>query len=202
MKEDGKMKIVEGTMREAIQMSCLEDNIGLDAEERLIDKIVEELDLNKLGYKEKERKSEAGRPKYDEKSMLKLLILGYRLGIRSGKKLELACKYDLRFQWLLNKRMPDANTINDFRKDNIEMIKAVFYEVNRMYIKIEILKIKEVSQDGFKIKASNSKEKNYTVNKIIDRIKREKKSIKETEEEENKRRGKKSRRIFNNIRKK
>lgn len=115
--------------------------------------------------------------------MTKLYILGYRLGIRSGRKLEATCKYDIRFQWLLENKTPDANVINDFRKDNLTYLKNMFYEENRMYIKLNILEIKNTSQDGFKIKASNSKEKNYTITKLADRIKREKNRIELTEKE-------------------
>lgn len=177
------MKHVQGVLREEMQISCLEENIEKEDEIRVIDKIVEELDLKKIGYQEKVRKNNAGRPRYDAKTMIKLYIYGYRKGIRSGRKLEEACKYDIRFQWLLNKRMPDANTINDFRKEQIEMLRKMFYEINRKYIELGIIKIREVSQDGFKIKAQNSKEKNYTVNKVIDRIAREEKEKITLEEE-------------------
>lgn len=172
-----KMSYVKGKMREEYQMICLEELIEEDDKVRLIDVIVDSLKPEKLGYEEKERKRGSGRPRYDVYTMTKLYILGYQNGIRSGRKLESACKYDIRFKWLLEGRMPDANTINDFRKENIEYLKKVFYEINRMYIELGILNIRNVSQDGFKIKANNSKEKNYTMNKIIERIKRDKKEI-------------------------
>lgn len=84
---------------------------------------------------------------------------------------------------MLKKLTPDANIINDYRKEHIKEMERVFYEVNRIYIELGILKISTYSQDGFKIRAVNSKEKNYTKNKIIDRIKREKKSMEEREKE-------------------
>lgn len=170
------MSYVKGKMREAYQMMCLEDFIEEDSKVRVIDLIVDKIEPNKLGYSEKNRKNNAGRPEYDVYTMTKLYLLGYQNGIRSGRKLEAACKYDVRFQWLLENRRPDANTINDFRKNNLEYLKKMFYEVNRMYLRIGVLSVKNVSQDGFKIKANNSKEKNYTMNKLIDRIKREVKS--------------------------
>jgi len=176
------MKIKEGISREAIEMVCLDARISEEDEVRLIDRIVEEIDIKKLGYEEKKRKTNAGRPQYGPKALIKLLIQGYRLGLHSGKKLENACRYDIRFQWLMEGLEPDKNTINDFRKDNIKLLRNIFYEINRIYIELEILKIRNVSQDGFKIKAVNSKEKNYTKNKIIDRIKRESKKIEEKEE--------------------
>lgn len=180
------MKEIVRTLRNETYFTSLESSIAEDLDVRVYDKIVEKLDLKKLGLEEKERKSNAGRPKYSDKDMIKLYLYGYRNAVRSGRKLENACKYDIRFQWLLNGATPDANTINDFRKNNKELLVNVFYEVNRMFYNIELMKIDKVSQDGFKIRACNSKEKNYTVNKVIDRIKREEKEINGYEEEKKK----------------
>ena len=177
------MRTVAGEIREEMKMICLEEEVEPEDEVRVIDAIIEAIDLKKIGYKEKARKSEAGRPRYDEKSMLKLYVYSYRNGIRSGRKIEQACKYDVRYRWLMQERKPDANTINDFRKNHIEMIRKAFYEINRMYIKMRMLKIEEISQDGYKTKAVNSKERNYTMNKIIERMKREEKTIQTSEEE-------------------
>ena len=180
------MKKIQGQLRNEYYMMSLEENIAEDDIVRVIDAVVDELDLKKLGFQKenKERKSNAGRPGYPDEVMLKMYILGYRMGVHSGRKLEDRCKMDLRFQWLMEGRKPDANTINDFRKDNIEGIKAAFYEVNRLFQELKLLEVKDYSQDGFKIRAVNSKEKNYTKNKVKDRIKRETKSIKKIQEEQ------------------
>lgn len=175
------MSVKKGQLRNEYYMTSLEENIASDDIVRVIDEIVEQLDLKKLGFVEKERKNNAGNSNYSNKDMLKLFIYGYRRGIRSGRKLEDINRYDMRFQWLLKKLTPDANTINDYRKEHIEAMEKVFYEVNRIYIELGILKLGTYSQDGFKIRAVNSKEKNYTKNKIMDRMKREKKSIEERE---------------------
>lgn len=169
-------------LRNEYYMISLESEISPEDEVRVVDKIIDCIDLKKIGYVAKERKSNAGCPKYGDKDMLKILVYGYRKGLHSGRKLEEACKNDLRFRWLVGGLTPDANTINDYRKEHIEEIKNCFYEVNRMYIEMGILKIRNYSQDGFKIKAVNSKERNYTKNKIMDRIAREKKAIAEQEE--------------------
>lgn len=176
------MSTVQGISRDAFRMFCLDDQIEDDNQVRAIDAIVDTLNPSELGYTEKERKSNAGRPQYDIKVMTKMYLLGYTLGIRSGRKLEKACKYDLRFQWLIEGQKPDANTINDFRKNNREYLEKMFYEVNRLYIMMGILKIENLSQDGYKVKASNSKERNYTLTKLVDRIKREKDQIKLSKE--------------------
>lgn len=171
------MNCKEKMSREIYYMTSLEENIKEEDEVRVVDEVVNKIDLKKLGYKEKERKNNAGCKRYPEKDMLKILVYGYRRGIHSGRKLEESCKYDMRFKWLVGGLTPDANTINDYRKNNIKMIEDAFYEINRIYIKLGILKAQNYSQDGFKIKAVNSKDRNYTKNKVIERIRREEKNI-------------------------
>lgn len=180
------MREIQGHSRDSIQFFCLDELIPQDSFFRVVDKFIDSIDLDKLGYYKKNRKSNAGRPAYSTKSLIKLFICGYRLSIRSGRKLEDVCKYDNRFIWLLNSTTPDANTINDFRKNNTDLLKNVFYELNRSLKNMNILSLNTVSQDGFKIKASNSKDNNYTRNKLNDRITRnnnKKKSLSNTLDE-------------------
>ena len=92
------MRTIEGEIREEMKLMCLEEEIEEDDEVRVVDAIIDALDIEKIGFKEKERKSEAGRPRYDEKLMLKLYVYSYRNGIRSGRKIENACKYDVRYR--------------------------------------------------------------------------------------------------------
>ena len=174
-----------GTSRGAYSFKCLDLIIGEEDEVRVVDELVDTIIYSKeiKKYIDRKEKLKDGRPKYGYGTMLKLLIYSYRRGIRSGRKIEDICKYDERYQWLMNELKPDANTINDFRKENKELIDEAFYEANRIYIKLGIIKPRIVGQDGYKTKASNSKEKNYTMNKLIDRIKREEAKIELTEAE-------------------
>lgn len=174
---------IRSKLRDEMYITSINQIIEEDHEARVYDAIIDVLDIEKLGYVEKERKNNSGRPKYPFKTLLKLYVYGYRLGIRSGKKLENLCKYDSRLIWLLKGLTPDANTINDFRKNNKEILKECFYEVNRIFRELKLLNIDNISQDGFKIKASNSKDKNFTVNKLAERIQRETKEIEKNQAE-------------------
>lgn len=79
------MKYIQGELRNAFRMTCLDDQIDENDMVRVIDAIVDSLNPTRLGYKEKLTKSNAGRPGFDVFTMTKLYILGYRLGIRSGR---------------------------------------------------------------------------------------------------------------------
>lgn len=133
---------------------------------RLIDAFVNSLDLTKYGVKEA---AVEGRPSYDPKGMYKLYIYGSRKGIRSSRKLSESCKVNLEVKWMIGGVEPDFRTIADFRKNNIDSLKEIFYEFNRRISGAVEWGFSSV--DGTKIQADNSKDNNFTKNKLDDRIK-------------------------------
>lgn len=133
---------------------------------RLIDAFVNSLDLIKYGVKEAAKE---GRPPYDPKGMYKLYIYGNRKGIRSSRKLAESCKVNLEVKWMLGGAEPDFRTISDFRKDNIDSLKEIFHEFNRRIS--GAVEWGFTSVDGSKFLANNSKDNNFTKNKLDDRIK-------------------------------
>lgn len=64
---------------------------------------------------------------------------------------------------------PDFRTISDFRKDNIGSLKEIFHEFNRRIS--GAVEWGFCSIDGSKFLANNSKNNNFTKNKLDDRIK-------------------------------
>ena len=123
--------------------------------------------MNALGFAKTEPSFE-GRPAYDPRSLLKLYLYGARYEIRSSRKLEKACVVNVEVIWMMGGLRPDFRTIADFRKDNIGALKKVFKEFVRR-ITVDI-KTGFVSIDGSKFRAQNSKDNNFTINKIDDRI--------------------------------
>lgn len=133
---------------------------------RIIDAFVNSLNLQELGVKEV---AVEGRPSYDPKGLFKLYIYGSRKGIRSSRKLQESCEVNIEVKWMLGGVEPDFRTIAAFRKDNIDSLKKIFHEFNR---KISgAVEWGFVSVDGSKFQACNSKDSNFTKNKLDDRIK-------------------------------
>lgn len=64
---------------------------------------------------------------------------------------------------------PDFRTISDFRKDNIDSLKKIFYEFNKRIS--GAVEWGFTSIDGSKFNACNSRDNNFTKNKLDDRIK-------------------------------
>jgi transposase len=133
---------------------------------RLIDAFVNSLDLQKYGVKEAAKE---GRPTYDPKGLLKLYIYGCRNEIRSSRKLQRACEVNIEVIWLMGGAKPDFRTISDFRKDNIDVLKKLFHEFNRRLAGAVEWGFSSI--DGSKFQANNSKNNNFTKNKLDDRIK-------------------------------
>lgn len=150
------------------QMMMCSWNSFVDPESiaRLIDAFVNSLDLTKYEVKEAAKE---GRPAYDPKGMYKLYIYGNRKGIRSSRKLAESCKVNLEVKWMLGGVEPDFRTISDFRKDNIDSLKDIFHEFNRRISGAVEWGFSSV--DGSKFLANNSKDSNFTKNKLDDRIK-------------------------------
>lgn len=133
---------------------------------RLIDVFVNSLNLTEYGVKEAAKE---GRPSYDPKGMYKLYIYGSRKGIRSSRKLAESCKVNLEVKWMLGGAEPDFRTISDFRKENIDSLKEIFHEFNKRISGAVEWGFSSI--DGSKFLANNSKDNNFTKNKLDDRIK-------------------------------
>lgn len=150
------------------QLMCCSWDAFVDEESiaRIIDALVEHLDIKQYGVK---AVAVGGRPSYDPKSLYKLYIYGSRKGIRSSRKLAENCKVNLEVKWMIGGVEPDFRTIADFRKNNIDSLKEIFHEFNRRISGAVEWGFSSV--DGTKIQANNSKDNNFTKNKLDDRIK-------------------------------
>ncbi|MCC8047406.1 MAG: transposase [Clostridiales bacterium] len=159
------MSYVEKFDRNQIMMCSWDIFVEPESIARLIDAFVNSLDM--LKYTEKGTSWE-GRPAYDPRSLYKLYIYGNRKGIRSSRKLADACRVNLEVKWMTGGIEPDFRTISDFRKDNIDSMKEIFHEFNRRIS--GAVEWGFASVDGSKFHAVNSKNANFTKNKLDDRI--------------------------------
>ena len=150
---------------------CIDDYVGEDAPVRLMDAFVDRLDMEKLGF-QRFVPADTGAPGYNPRDLLKLYTYGYYYEVRSSRKLARQCLINIEVMWLLSKLTPDFRTISDFRKDNKEAIEKTFKEFNRFCLGENLFSKNFVSIDGSKFKAVNAKDRNFTLNKLDDRIAR------------------------------
>lgn len=159
-------KFIQGQNREQATLFpvCLDQAIDADNEVRVIDAFVEALDIPSLGFDLSH--GENGRPAYHPKDLLKLYIYGYLNRVRSSRSLEKECKRNIEVMWLLKSLAPDHNTISNFRRDNPKAIKQVFRQTVRVAQHFNLIGGKLLAGDSTKLRAQNSKKKNYNQKKI------------------------------------
>ena len=166
-------RYIKGVDRNQITFlpNAVDDYVSENNEVRIIDAFVNSLDLNMLGFK-KATPSYVGAPSYDPKDLLKIYIYAYPKKIRSSRKLQKEIQINLELIWLVGGITPDFRTLSDFRKDNIFPIKSVLKEFNKLCLDLNLFSRELSSLDGSKFKAVNSKDNNFTQDKLIDRLKR------------------------------
>jgi transposase len=141
----------------------MEDYVAQGDPVRAYDAFVESLNVATLGITDEE--VHAGKPEYNPKAMLKLLIYGYSYGIRSSRKLERACHHNISFIWLMEGLKPDHRTIGRFRKDNKEPLRNVFKQCAKLCMKLGLIEGNTVFVDGSKIRANASINNTWTKEK-------------------------------------
>ena len=160
------MHYVQAFDRDQFMMTTWDSMVDPESTARLIDAFVDSLDLSDYGVKEL---ASEGRPPYDPKGLLKLYVYGSDNGIKSSRKLAKSCRVNVEVKWMLGGVEPDFRTIADFRKDNIDSLKKIFNEFNKRLT--GAVEWGFTSIDGSKFAACNSKNNNFTKNKLDDRIK-------------------------------
>lgn len=166
-------RYIKGVNRNQITLlpNAVDDYVSENNEVRVIDAFVNSLNLNTLGF-QKATPSHVGAPSYDPKDLLKIYIYAYPKKIRSSRKLQKEIQINLELIWLVGGITPDFRTLSDFRKDNITPIKSVLKEFNKLCLELNVFSRELSSLDGSKFKAVNSKDNNFTQDKLTDRLKR------------------------------
>ena len=164
------MGIVQGLNRNQIIMApTLDETVAADNPVRVLDALVDSLNLRKLGFPEP---SAMGRPSYAANDLLKLYLYGYLHGIRSSRKLEAELLKNVELIWMLRSLRPDHKTIADFRRKNPKAFQKAFREFVAILDGWGLIGKEIFAIDGTKIKASNNKKLNFSKKKLVDRIAR------------------------------
>ena len=160
-------RFVEGMDRgqRTLFPECLEDWIGEDNPVRVVDVLVDELDLADLGFGGVDPEA-TGRPSYHPSVLLKLYIYGYLNRVQSSRRLEREAGRNVEVMWLTRRLAPDHKTIADFRKDNGLALRKVCARFVELCRKMGLLKTTSVAIDGSKFKAVNNRDKNFTRAKV------------------------------------
>lgn len=156
----------------------VDDYVAENNAVRAIAAFLERLDFVKLGFV-RAQAAETGRPGYDPRLLMGLYLWGHLNGMCSSRKLARECQRNLEVIWLCTNLHPDFKTIADFRTANGAGIKGVVVEFRRWCMAAGLYGKEIVAVDGSKFKAVNSRQRNYTREKLEQVLARERAKIKE-----------------------
>ncbi len=143
-------------MQLLIDESFAEKVIPADDSVRLLDKIVEEMDLRALmrAY------SLQGRPPATPpRTMLKIVLYAYMEHTHSSRKIKSSCERDINYIWLLNGApVPSHFEIARFRSQRLAVCaEEIFHQLVTMLHEMGEIKYEHLFVDGTKIEANANK---------------------------------------------
>ncbi|MEL7467826.1 MAG: transposase [Pseudomonadota bacterium] len=161
------MAHITGTDRSPLLLlpERVDDYIGPDNLIRFIDAFVDGIDLAAAGF-DRVVPMATGRPGYDPADLLKLNIYGYLNRIRSSRRLEAETRRNIEVIWLMRQLTPDFKTIADIRRTNRAAFRQVFRDFVVLCRELDLFGRELLAVDGTRIKAVNSRERNFTKAKL------------------------------------
>ena len=119
----------------------------------LIDK---ELDL--IAFDRHYCNDDNGRPAYDPRLLLKIIMLAYSRGITSSRRIEALCRENIIFMALSADLQPDHSTISDFISRSPEAISNLFSQIVLICDQLGLIGKDMFAIDGCKLPSNASKE--------------------------------------------
>ena len=132
---------------------------------RFIAGVVAELDWSEL-LREYARKDGRGAMGYHPEMMVRILLYGYAVGVRSSRNIEKATYEDVAFRYLSADQHPDHDSIAEFRKVHVEMLSRLFFQALQLCQKAGLVKLGQVALDGTKLGANASRHQNRNYKRL------------------------------------
>lgn len=120
------------------------------------DLVDEHLDLSRIHAVYTEGR---GGPPYDPRLMVRILLYGYTIGVRSSRAIERKCVDDVPFRWLAAGAAPDYRAIARFRKRHLSALGHLFVQALALCQAAGMVSLGRVALDGTKVRANASKRK-------------------------------------------
>ncbi|WP_321529263.1 transposase [Sedimenticola selenatireducens] len=115
-----------------------------------------ELDLT--SFDRHYRNDDNGRPAYDPRLLLKIIILAYSKGITSSRQIERLCRENITFMALSADTQPHFSTLADFISRAPEAITDLFSQIVLMCDQLGLIGKEMFAIDGCKLPSNASKE--------------------------------------------
>lgn len=128
----------------------LDQNISEDSPVRLINQIVDNLDISEI----EKTYAGGGTSSYHPRMMLKVLFYAYMNNIYSCRKIGKQLLENIHYMWLSGNQTPDFRTINNFRSLRLKgTINQLFTQVVLMLVDMGYISLQTVYIDGTKMES-------------------------------------------------
>ena len=151
----------EATLEQTVR---LRDALPASHLARFVVDLVAQLDLGHIyaGY------ADRGGIAYAPDILLALLFYGYATGVFSSRRIEKATYEMLPFRFIAGGMHPDHDTLANFRKTFLPVIKELFVQMLLLAQAAGYFKLGNISMDGSKVHANASKSKAVSYKRLIE----------------------------------
>jgi len=102
-----------------------------------------------------------GGPSYHAQLLLSVWVYGFMTGVRSCRRLEIACQEQLPYLWLCGQQTPDHNTLWRFYKDHRKGMRKLLKRTVRTAITAGLVDFALQAVDGSKVGGNAAKDRTY-----------------------------------------
>ena len=131
-----------------------EDLVGAQHPVRLVQAVVEKLDLRRFHEPIKARAGQAGRDATDPQLLVSLWLYACIRGIGSARELARRCHDSAAFRWLCGGVTVNHRLLSDFRTDHGAALDELFTQVIASLVDKDVVQVSRVSQDGVRVRVS------------------------------------------------
>ena len=110
-----------------------------------------------------------GQHAYHPRLLISILIYAYSQGVFSAGQIQKRCSQDLAFMFIAQQQCPNFRVLSDFRKDNGKYFHACFKQTVQLALALKLASLGHISLDGSKFKASSSKHKAMSYQRLKDK---------------------------------
>ncbi len=150
---DVRLRVAE-RMQVVWKAECVDDLLPADHPTRAVWAVVCGLDLAAFHEPIKARQGVSGRDATDPRMLVALWLQASLRGVGSARELERLCRESRPYQWLCGEVTVNHHLLSDFRVGHAAALDALFTDVIATLVKKGLVKVKQVSQDGLRVRAS------------------------------------------------
>lgn len=136
----------------------VEKLVGLDHPARAIWELMGQVDLSRFEQKVRAVEGGVGQATLSRRLLASLWVYAYSEGVSSARELSRMCEYEPGCQWLTALEPINHHTLSDFRVDDKAALNELFTQILGLLSAEGLIELKQVMQDGTKVKASAGKD--------------------------------------------